>query len=1546
MLAEYRNAKRLPLVYLAVSNPTQDLNELEAEYRGIKRSLQIAIAKKWIGDIVCPPRRLGRDDLLEPFKDRSRGQIAIFHFAGHANSIQLLLEGRDAAGQSIAANGLAQFLSTQFGLKLVFLNGCSTRQHAENLLKEARVDVVIATSRRIRDNLAKMFADKFYEELAEGVTVRVAFTRAEAQIQNQDFHNLLKPEFRNLQAAGNAIKQRAIFWGDDPKNTNLESGGWPWAIYTRQGKLDSAAWTLADLGEDPTVLLPPLPPKDPPEKPYPGFKRFKENDALVFFGRGQEIQVLYEDIIRPGSAPILLLYGKSGVGKSSLLDAGLLPRLKVSSLDSIYKRLDEQTGTISELLRSVLGANDGQNLLDAWRATETKSKIPLIIIIDQVEELFKSSTEGAKSSRDQFSIDVKGIFEAPGNRPRGKLILSFIKDYLPDVKEVIKNAGLAQSTSESLYIQALERDNVYEAIRLNPSLRNHFKLTINPDLAYQIAIEVTKESGLNVAPMLQILLTEMWDSAILKTYSDREFTETMFRDVQIKGYRLSEFLKRQMEKVQSKSPSAVKLGLLLDLLAAHTGPGGKALECKVEDLRKVYSHQSSILDDLIAQCKESYLLIDPSIAPSESGQRLRLAHDTLAPLVREFYEASPAPGQQARRILEARAVAWKEGKKRYPLDDADLTVVEKGARGMRDWQPAEKRLVDSSRNQRSKRYLLRILAIGLILVGAFGAAWQWWRAEVEVHENHRQLAKNNWSSGIIARDLEQNPAKSTLHLMRAFQYARLAGDNNLIACSELAGGLLLQTAKLENIIQLEGKFSKVMSWSKDEKRLLAGSPDGTVQVWDIKDNILIASFKRSPLYRAFWSRDERRILTSGFDGDVQVWDIHDQKTIASCKHSEGIVGAMWSNDDKRFLSWSDSTIQVWDINGNNAIATINDAGKVAGATFSRDDTRILFWNRDGKVEVRDIDGKKLTSFNRQNSVHAALWSKDENQILSWSIGGAIQVWDIWSKKNMLPSNALSGAARASWSNDGKRFLFWSVSGNTIQIWDIETNKSIATNVHLEEVGGALWSNDDKRLLSWDFGGTIQVWDIDGKKACASYRPLSRVAGVSWCKDNKHFLSWSLDGTVQVWHIDGSNAIASYRHLAKPEGALWGEDGKRILSWSADGTVHAWSIDGGKAHATYKHMKRINGASWSKDDKRFFSWDFDDAIESWDSESKKATFFDKKLTGAAAISWSKDDKRTLSWNQKGEIQVRDIDRKMAIANFNHQGKVEGVSWSRNDKCIFSWSSDGTIKVWTVEGNKAIITFHHPGRVTGVSWSKDNQRIFSWDSQGDVRIWNIANEKDITAIKHPKGAVGAAWSGDETHIVYWNLNGAIWIWDIDGNKLAASYRHLDRVMGASWSTDSKRILSWSLDGEVRVWDVHANKTIAYSIHPYRVNGASWSKDCKRILSWSADGTVQILDIETNKGLASFKHQQEVDGALWSKDEKRILSWSHNGTMLVWNLTVTPWLAHPSGATESEFTLQVEAHTGMTLDQTGALTQLPREVWIERKERLQTIMAPPSP
>jgi hypothetical protein len=192
----------LPVILLAYANDRQGdvfLRGIVEEAKAVQQALQSATeAKKCQLEVLAD---VSADDIINAF-NRFRDRVCIFHYAGHAADYGLLLSSKGGALESVHGNSLAEFLRTQKGLELVFLNGCSSQGNAQALLG-ANVKNVIATSRAINDEAARDFAAKFYAAFASGATVGVAYDEAKQAVlmkHNGNSRSLIFEEMPDVDA--------------------------------------------------------------------------------------------------------------------------------------------------------------------------------------------------------------------------------------------------------------------------------------------------------------------------------------------------------------------------------------------------------------------------------------------------------------------------------------------------------------------------------------------------------------------------------------------------------------------------------------------------------------------------------------------------------------------------------------------------------------------------------------------------------------------------------------------------------------------------------------------------------------------------------------------------------------------------------------------------------------------------------------------------------------------------------------------------------------------------------------------------------------------------------------------------------------------------------------------------------------------------------------------------------------------------------------------------------------------------------------------------
>lgn len=160
-----------PVIYAAFSNALSEqefLSTLEVEYQGVYKSLVTDFLSGHY-HLICNFESV---DSLKDNLYRTQGKLAIFLYSGHAEADRLLLRNEVANPK-----GILQLLSSSAKkevLKLVFLNGCSTKGQVKMLL-DIGVPFVMATSRKVNDAAATRFSTEFFSLLARGFTLKDAF---------------------------------------------------------------------------------------------------------------------------------------------------------------------------------------------------------------------------------------------------------------------------------------------------------------------------------------------------------------------------------------------------------------------------------------------------------------------------------------------------------------------------------------------------------------------------------------------------------------------------------------------------------------------------------------------------------------------------------------------------------------------------------------------------------------------------------------------------------------------------------------------------------------------------------------------------------------------------------------------------------------------------------------------------------------------------------------------------------------------------------------------------------------------------------------------------------------------------------------------------------------------------------------------------------------------------------------------------------------------------------------------------------------------------
>ncbi len=256
-------------------------------------------------------------------------------------------------------------------------------------------------------------------------------------------------------------------------------------------------------------------------------------------------------------------------------------------------------------------------------------------------------------------------------------------------------------------------EDIVRGLSRTARIQRRWGATVDPDLPRVIRDDLLSDPESPVAPTLQIVMTRLFEEADRRSPGKPALTKALYDELRRRGLLFKDFVPQQVRLVAERQREHVESGLADDLLEHHTTASETAAEHPIEALKKRYGHigpneetGARLVEALVEELKAAKLLSEGALRspeearphePAEAGdERTSLAHDTLAPLVRARFAGSGLPGQRARRLLEARAVEWRDGAEGRTLDDGDLALVRRGLRGMRAVTTDERRLLDAS----------------------------------------------------------------------------------------------------------------------------------------------------------------------------------------------------------------------------------------------------------------------------------------------------------------------------------------------------------------------------------------------------------------------------------------------------------------------------------------------------------------------------------------------------------------------------------------------------------------------------------------------------------------------------------------------------------------------------------------------------------------------------------------------------------------------------------------------------------------------------------
>jgi WD40 repeat protein len=1422
----------LPIIVLAFANEQEGrryLRDLPEELRLLQGILSEAESHGLCRLELLPNATL--DQIFDAFT-RNLDRVTILHYAGHADSGRLLLESSSAGGAPAHAAGLATFLGQRRGLQLVFLNGCSTRAQAAALL-EAGVASVITTARAIEDGVAREFAAAFYTELAAGLPLRAAYEASRGRV---------------LAAKGDAPKSYyqsrnlgcSATDADSPDPT--DDRGFPWEF--RPGTELVERWSLPDAAGNPEFGLPHLPERDLPESPFRHLSWFTAEHAEVFFGRGYQVREVYEQVTDSSGPPILLLYGASGVGKSSLLDAGLVPRLEAGGSAVRYRRRDPQGGLSGSLQDALQPDGKRTALGETWRSEEARLGRPLVVFLDQVEEVFTRHNPAQPHELDEFLTGLVAALGNRENRPHGKLVLSFRKEWLAELDRRLAEAKLPRS---KMFLKPLDRRGIIEAIRgpARPGrLQRQYRLAIEDGLPEVIAVNLLADAGSALAPTLQVLLTKMWERARTANPDQPRFDRETYESLKSEGYLLTDVLDEGLKAIGRWNPAHGRSGLALDVLNFHTTDLGTASQRTRADLDQRYAHEAGVLDGLLACCKDHYLILEVESVPDSPTRSTRLAHDLLAPLVQQRFRLSVASGQRARRLLENRAADWQDGQAGPVLDSIDLATVEEGASGMRVWTANERRLVEASQRAAEREQ----------------AAEQERARRLHEAEERQRQAEAERQSATEQRLRDQEAANTRL---RRRAYALMATLAAAILVAVLALREWFEAVRETKIANAETKIAIAETAEAEKETRLA------------ERNIRIANAGRLAACSrdAFPERPQQSLILAV------------EAIRATRDYGEPVVVAAQQ-------ALQDS------LSGSHGRALTGYSGEVSALTLAPDG-RPVTGSTDGSAWVFDLNsgiGRSLTPQAKEDQVDALAFTPD-GRLVTGGASGTARVWDL--KKPDAGPIVLRGHEKAiyklAFAPDGR--LVTAGEDGIPRVWDLRNPASPA--LVLKGQKGSIRSlafAPDGRLVTAGIDAAVRVWDLARPSTPSLVLPGHRGwVSVAFAPDGRLVTGGSTDVTARVWDL---KSPSTQFLLNGPRNGIatlaFAPDGRLVMGGN-DGTARVWDLKHTSAQPLILsgHEHAVSTLGFALDG-RLITGGQDGTVRVWDLKDTSAQPLilrghDKALR---AVTFSPDG-QLVTASHDGTARVWDLryPSSQPVVLHGDQHAVTALGFAADGRLV-TGGIDGTARVWDLKDSRVppIVFSVQGGRVTGLALAADG-RLATADSDGTARVWDLRNPSaQPLVLRGHVGFIAAMHFAADGRLVTGGADGTARVWNLKDTAASPvvlrGQRHGISALG--FARDG-RLVTGDGDGIVRVWDLSSASAAPLVLHGHQrwITALAFAAD-GRLVTASFDDTARVWDLK-NPGVPPIVLEGHEGGIvrLAFAADGRLATGGFDGTARIWDV-----------------------------------------------------------
>ncbi|MEG4492584.1 nSTAND1 domain-containing NTPase [Microcoleus sp. D3_18_C4] len=1214
-------------ILILAANPTntaplrldEEIREIDEGLRRANKREQYKLEQKWA---------VRSRDFYRAILDY---QPHIVHFCGHgAGEDGIVLEDDTGKMALVQTNALASMfkLFAQKGVDCVILNACYSEVQAEAISQY--VNYVIGMNRAVGDRAALAFAVGFYDAIAAGYEVEGAYELGCSQMIS--FLEKETPVLKKKKLTASATDEISINFEDE------------------------------------------IPPN-----PYQGLSAFGEEDADFFFGQEKFVNNLVEVTHKQ---PLVSVIGPSGSGKSSVVFAGVTPKLlkernwlietfrpgkePFSALAfALVRQLEPEAGETQKLRESVaLGSDMQQGRITLQQvASRILTKNPgkkLLLVADQFEELYTLCLE--KQEQKQFidelltAISEKSI----------TLVLTLRADFLGYVLSYPRFKDILQEFTPQ-FLSSMKRGELQQAIEL-PA--HKLEVQLETQLTQRILDDVGQEPG-NL-PLLEFALTRLWEKQVNRELTHQAYEEIGGVKKAIANH--AEQVYQQLSETEKKQTQRIFVQLV------RPGEG-------TEDTRRVATRAEVGEENWNLV---SYLAGYPArlvvTGQQEQEDTVEVVHEALIRewgTFRDWINAS----RQFRTWQERLKVLLQDWKNNnYDteglLRGVPLSVAE-------DWlnkhpeqlRIEEQKFIQKSINREKRKEIFKKFTFGLLTISLVFVTGLVFKNRYNFEITNLSIS----SQSLLESDKQFQGLIEILKASNKLKTPLLSTTTNRNSVIINLRKAVYETRELNRLEKHQGGVTSI-SFSKDGQ-ILTSAYDKHLILWSQEGRLLqdFGEVHKDTIWKATFSPNGKIIASASKDKTVKLWSQQNGTWVlkSTLRHSHPVRVVKFSpNGGIIASSDDDSNIKLWSSDGQPLNSIKANQGWLLSMSFKDNQTlatgggdgSVKFW-RSQNGTFKDVELLGTLRGHSKRGVWSLDFSHDGKMLVTGGGDGTIKLWRKQAESK---------------SNDWIRDLKFSLDQKTLgEICDNQLKKSqngieySCLKASKDFVRGVSFSPDNQIIAggTWDKHILLWYWDRPGMTSETLNGHGNGVWDVKFSSDGKILASASDDNTVKLW-----NTKETPKAFGEAESPIldvsFSPDGQRIASASKCKIVKQLDVNGNSIN---KDLVDVT-LSQSPDPHCY-----NRTVRSHSEKVYEVAF--SPLDGKVMITASADCTIKL-WDADGHLIKPLIDASIETKNkkcsskSSHSKAVQGVAFSPDGKNIASASLDNTIKLWNTQDGSLI------------------------------------------------------------------------------------------------------------------------------------------------------------------------------------------------------------------------------------------------------------------